>query len=175
MNDAMSILQREIAQALVARTQGLEIYPFRISSSKFRLWQVKTPADLEELAHQMKFDSGPDEDAPGDYSQTEQEAAEVSEDMKKVSAEEAEAITAHTRVMLYKGKIYSITLTQGLHPEFLLDGFDWHLSMCLIESTTPSRAADDVCRIVCESFFLEHQEIPNPGKMSGVRHFAGKD
>jgi hypothetical protein len=92
--------------------------------------------------------------------------------MKNASDEMRDEIVACTRAILYNGNIYSITLTQGLHPDFNLEGFDWHLSMCLVVGPTPSRAPDDVCNFILGNFFEEHQEIPNPGKVDPTRSSA---
>ena len=120
---------------------------------------------MQWLANKMKMDAVQEkQDAPDDYSKTEEEAFERTKKMFTTGN------VPHSAAILYKENVYSIVLTCEAYDKEEL----WHLSVGKANPMggPPERMDDETCKFVTEAFFQGTvEECPPEGVFKNVRHF----
>jgi hypothetical protein len=130
-----------------------------------KYYRVNDAKEMAWLANEMKMDAVLEkQDAPDDYSKTEEEAFErTKKDFPKGSD------VPHSAAIMYKGEVYSIVLTCETYEEER-----WHLSLGKANKTggPPERADDETSKFITEAFFQgSFEECPPEGAFKNVRHF----
>jgi len=72
-------------------------------------------------------------------------------------------------ILSYGGQFFSVVITADAW-----HNHKYHLSMSEIDPIDGMLKVDqDMAKILMDGFFDEWREVPNPGKMTEITHFAG--
>lgn len=131
------------------------------------LVRAANSTDLRTFSDSLKAVAAPDDPLDG-YTRTKGDADKMRKCEMPEAVMTAVLNAAPAAVLAYKGRAFSIVLTADAW-----HNHKWHLSITEIRPDGMVKLDDDMAGELMAGFFDDWREVPNPGKLEEIRHYAG--